>query len=112
MVWTTIATGLTPDRHGVIDFTDRQHHTPVDAYSRRVPAIWDIADAFGRQALVAGSWTSWPPTAPNSIFYDMPVEETADAVYPAELTDRVHTLAAPPATVAYPHVRRFLHIAL
>ncbi|HEX7680154.1 MAG TPA: alkaline phosphatase family protein, partial [Thermoanaerobaculia bacterium] len=48
MVWTTVATGLTPDRHGVLDFMDRAHHTPVDAYSRRVPALWDIADAFGR----------------------------------------------------------------
>jgi predicted AlkP superfamily phosphohydrolase/phosphomutase/Tfp pilus assembly protein PilF len=111
MVWTTVATGLTPDRHGVIDFMDRAHHTPVDSFSRRVPAIWDIADAFGRQAIIAGWWTSWPPTAPNSIFYDMPVEETTNAVYPAELTDRVTTLAVPPETVGYPQVRRFLNIA-
>jgi type I phosphodiesterase/nucleotide pyrophosphatase len=110
MVWTTVATGLTPDRHGVIDFMDR-NRTPVDAYARRVPAIWDIADAFGRPALVAGWWTSWPATAPNSIFYDMPVDETTNAVYPAALTDRVATLAVPPETVGYPQVRRFLNIA-
>ena len=38
-----------PTATACIDFMDRAHHTPVDAYSRRVPAIWDIADAFGRQ---------------------------------------------------------------
>src|SRR5437762_249396 len=88
MVWTTVATGLTPDRHGVIDFMDRSHHTPIDAYSRRVPALWDIADAFGRQSLVAGWWTAWPPTAANSTFYDTPVEEVANAVYPPALAER------------------------
>src|SRR5204863_367627 len=29
MLWTTVATGLQPDRHGVIDFTDWAHHAPV-----------------------------------------------------------------------------------
>ncbi|MGA8806860.1 MAG: alkaline phosphatase family protein [Thermoanaerobaculia bacterium] len=111
MVWTTVATGLTPDRHGVIDFMDAAHHTPIDSYARRVPAIWDIADAFGRTALITGWWTSWPPTAPNSIFYDMPVDQSATAVYPAELTDRVTALAVPPETVGYPQVRRFLNIS-
>lgn len=109
MVWTTVATGMTPDRHGVIDFMDR-NRTPVDAFTRHVPAVWDIADAFGRPALVAGWWTSWPATAPNSIFYDMPVDETANAVYPAALTDRVASLAVPPETIGYPQVRRFLNI--
>ena len=37
MIWTTVATGLTPDRHGVIDFVDHQNRTPVDAFSRRAP---------------------------------------------------------------------------
>src|SRR6185503_17534175 len=57
--------------------------------TRRVPAVWDIADAFGRPALVSGWWTSWPPTAPNSIFYDMPVNETTSAVYPVVIFRRI-----------------------
>src|SRR5256885_867478 len=31
MLWTTVATGLQPDRHGVIDFTDWSRHVPVDS---------------------------------------------------------------------------------
>jgi len=111
MVWTTVATGLTPDRHGVLDFMDRGHHTPVDAYSRRVPALWDIADAFGRSALVTGWWAAWPPTAPNSVFYDTPVEESANAVYPQALAARAASLVVPPETVGYAQVRRFLNIS-
>jgi len=110
MVWTTVATGLTPDRHGVLDFMDRGHHTPVDAYSRRVPALWDIADAFGRSALVTGWWAAWPPTAPNSVFYDTPVQESANAVYPQALAERAGSLAVQPDTVGYAQMRRFLNI--
>lgn len=110
MVWTTVATGLTPDRHGVIDFMDRAHHTPVDAYSRRAPALWDVADAFGRQSLVAGWWTAWPPTAPNSIFYGAPVEEEANAVYPPAVAARAASLAVPADTIGYTQARRFLNI--
>jgi len=111
MVWTTVATGLTPDRHGVLDFMDRGHRTPVDAYSRRVPALWDIADSFGRNALVTGWWAAWPPTAPNSVFYDTPVEESANAIYPPALAERAASLVVPPDTVGYAQVRRFLNIS-
>ena len=75
-----------------------------------MPALWDIADAFGRSALVTGWWAAWPPTAPNSVFYDTPVEESANAVYPAALADRAASLAVPPDTVGYAQVRRFLNL--
>lgn len=112
MVWTTVSTGLTPDRHGVLDYIDRAHGTPVDAYARRGPALWDIADGFGRTSLVTGWWASWPPTAPNSVFYDTPVEEVANAVYPPALADRAATLSVPADTVGYDQVKRFLNITV
>lgn len=111
MVWTTVATGLTPDRHGVIDFIDRNRKVPVDSASRRVPAIWDVADAFNRPALVSGWWTAWPSTAPNSIVYDAPVQEVANAVYPQSLNSRVSSLNVPVDTIGYPQARRFLNIS-
>jgi predicted AlkP superfamily phosphohydrolase/phosphomutase/Tfp pilus assembly protein PilF len=110
MVWTTVATGLTPDRHGVIDFMDRGHHTPVNSYSRRVPALWDIADAFGRSAFVSGWWTAWPATAPNSVFYGTPVEEVPNAVYPPSVAARAASLAVGVETIGYAQARRFMNI--
>jgi predicted AlkP superfamily phosphohydrolase/phosphomutase/Tfp pilus assembly protein PilF len=112
MIWTTIATGLTPDRHGVLDFIDRSRHAPVDAFSRRAPALWDVADAFGRSSLVTGWWTAWPPTAVNGIAYDTPVEVVPNAVYPSTLADRAASLAVPADTVGYDQTHRFLNITV
>ena len=112
MIWTTVATGLTPDRHGVIDFIDHQNRTPIDAFSRRAPAIWDIADAFGRQAVVANWWTAWPPPPhTTSIFYDTPGEVLPNAVFPLALASRADALDVPPNTIEYLQARRFLNIS-
>src|SRR6266581_905184 len=111
MLWTTVATGLQPDRHGVIDFTDWARHAPVESYTRHAPALWDIADAFGRQALVASWWAAWPPSARNSIFFDEPLEIVPGAIYPETLAQRALSLEVPPATVEYNQVRRFLNIS-
>ncbi len=110
MLWTTVATGLTPDRHGVLDFNDFGQHAPVDAHTRRAPAVWDIADAFGRPSEVVNWWTAWPPSAKDSVFFDTPVEIAPGAIYPPELADRAQSLVVPVETVGYDQVRRFLNI--
>ncbi|PYQ50598.1 MAG: hypothetical protein DMF59_10405, partial [Acidobacteria bacterium] len=110
MLWTTVATGLQPDRHGVIDFTDWTRHVPVDSYSRHAPTLWDIADAFSRQSLVTSWWTAWPPSARNSIFFDEPLEIVPNAVYPDTVAPRAQSLLVPAATVEYNQVRRFINI--
>jgi len=110
MLWTTVATGLTPDRHGVLDFADNAH-APIESTTRRAPALWDIADAFAREALITSWWTAWPPAAKNSIFFDEPVELVAGAIHPPELAARVQSLIVPVETIGYPQIRRFLNIA-
>ena len=110
LVWTTVATGLPPDRHGVLDFVDNRKQ-PIESSSRRAPAIWDIADAFGREAQVTSWWTAWPPTAKNSIYFDEPVDLQPNAVYPSELEARAQSLIVPAETVGYPQIRRFLNVA-
>lgn len=110
MVWTTVATGLSPDRHGVLDFTDLATHAPVDAYSRRAPALWDIADAFGRATQTVNWWTAWPPSAKTSVFFDTPGPELPSAIYPPTLEARVQSLAVPVDTIGYDQIRRFLNI--
>jgi len=65
MLWTTVATGLTPDRHGVLDFVDHAQQAPVNAFSRHTPALWEISESFGRTALVSNWWTDWPPSNPG-----------------------------------------------
>lgn len=111
MLWTTVATGLPPDRHGVIDFFAPGRSLPADARMRKAPALWDIADAFGRHSMVVNWWTAWPPTSPDSFVFDVPVETVPDAIYPAKYVPRAHQLAVPVQSVAYDQVRRFLTIS-
>jgi len=109
LLWTTAATGLAPDRHGVIDFIDRSTNGPVTAYSRRAPALWDIAEAFGRPSAVVNWWTAWPPQPTSTAVYGVPAG-SASAVYPPELAPRIGAVAVPESTVGYAQVGRFLNI--
>ena len=110
MLWTTVATGLPPDRHGVLDFTDGSQHAPVDAYTRHVPAVWDIAAAFGRTGEVTNWWTAWPPTTQDVTFFDTPVEMLPSAVYPPDVAQRAESLVVPVETIGYDQIRRFLNV--
>ncbi|HYC62114.1 MAG TPA: alkaline phosphatase family protein [Thermoanaerobaculia bacterium] len=110
LVWTSVATGLPPDRHGVIDFMERQNKRPVDSRTRRTPALWDIAEAFGRQAVTVNWWTAFPGRPDSAVMFDTPVTLQRGAVYPAELAQRVAQLEVPAQTIQSPQVRRFLNI--
>jgi predicted AlkP superfamily phosphohydrolase/phosphomutase/Tfp pilus assembly protein PilF len=110
LVWTSMATGLPPDRHGVIDFIDRQDKRPVDSTTRRTPAVWDIAEAFGRRAITVNWWTDWPARPESATTFDTPVTLQRGAIYPAQLAQRVAQLEVPVQTIQAPQVRRFLNI--
>lgn len=111
MVWTTMATGVMPDRHGVIDFFDPSTHAPVDSRSRRAPAIWDIAEGFGRHATVVNWWTAWPPVATPTAVFDSPVQLLENAAYPPDVAQKVRPVEVDPSTVGYDQVRRFMNIS-
>lgn len=110
LVWTTVATGLPPDHHGVIDFTDRSRKKPVDSTTRRAPAIWDIAEAFGRRAVTVNWWTGWPARPDSAVTFDTPVALMRGAISPAQLAPRVAQHDVPTETIQSPQVRRFLNI--
>jgi predicted AlkP superfamily phosphohydrolase/phosphomutase/Tfp pilus assembly protein PilF len=110
LVWTTVATGLAPDRHGVVDFIDAQTKQPVDAATRRTPALWDIAEAFGRRAVVVNWWTAWPPRSDSAVTFDVPALLMPEAIDPAQLRPRVAQQVVPAGTIGYAQVARFLNI--
>jgi predicted AlkP superfamily phosphohydrolase/phosphomutase/Tfp pilus assembly protein PilF len=110
LVWTTAATGLPPDRHGVLDFVERPSNHPVDAGTRHAPALWDIAEAFGRKAVVVDWWTAWPPRMDSAVVFDTPVIFTPNAIDPAPLAARVTPLVVQPQTLGYGQIGRFLNI--
>jgi hypothetical protein len=67
VVWASIATGKTPEKHGIQSFTvsvdDRA--IPVTANLFRAERVWDILSRRERTVGIAGWWTSWPATPVN-----------------------------------------------
>jgi len=72
VVWTSIATGVPREVHGVMNFSEADARgalieggLPYTSNSRRVPAIWNIASVQQRNVLSVGWWVSWPAEAVN-----------------------------------------------
>src|SRR5260370_448417 len=62
MLWTTVATGLPPDRHGVVEFIDHgPGGLPVDALTRLTPALCEFAAPFSRHSMGVNWLWHCPP---------------------------------------------------
>ncbi len=63
VIWTTIATGRTPEQHGITDFffTDAngERHLYTSVH-RRSKAFWNLLSDAGRTCHVDGWWCTWP----------------------------------------------------
>lgn len=63
-VWNTIATGKTPEKHGITAFaregTDGVRRL-LSSHDRRVHALWNIASDAGLSVVVIGWWNTYPP---------------------------------------------------
>jgi tetratricopeptide (TPR) repeat protein len=110
LVWTTIATGQTPDRHGVTDFYAAEDgETVLRPVSRRailVPPLWNIISDRGLSVLVTAWWASWPAdqtlngrVVTDQVQFAFPAigesPETAppptDLLHPADLVNRLES---------------------
>jgi tetratricopeptide (TPR) repeat protein len=64
VIWTTIATGKTPDLHRIGHFvavSAAGEQLPVTSRMRQVKALWNILSEKDRSAAVVGWWATWPP---------------------------------------------------
>lgn len=69
VIWTTIATGVTPRQHGITDFVvpTSRGDVPISSDLRKVPAIWNMLTRAGRRVAVLGWWGSWPAEPVNGV---------------------------------------------
>ena len=69
VVWTTIATGKTPEQHGIGHFAAIDDKTgeqlPVTSGMRRAQALWNILSDKQRTVATVGWWATWPPENVN-----------------------------------------------
>ncbi|MFD2551963.1 alkaline phosphatase family protein [Bizionia sediminis] len=71
MLWSSVATGKTPDKHGVLGFIelmpDKKGIRPVTANSRKAKAIWNILHHKGFKSNLVGWWPSFPAEPINGV---------------------------------------------
>ncbi len=87
VIWTTVATGVMPDVHGITEFVvpTGTGDQPVSSSLRRVPALWNMATATHRRVAVVGWWASWPVEKIDGVIIsDRAVHEIPDRVWPPE----------------------------
>lgn len=103
MLWTSIATGKRPPKHGVLGFSEPApggHGVrPVSVLSRKTKAVWNILAQEGLRSVVVGWWPSHPaepiPGAMVSEHFRT-VPDAPDATLPLPFPDSVH-----PSALAY-----------
>ncbi len=91
VIWTTIATGVVPKRHGITDFVvpTAQGDLPVSSGLRKVPAIWNMTTTGRRNAAVLGWWASWPAEPIQGVLVsDRILLDLPDRVSPPEVLAR------------------------
>ncbi len=71
MLWNSIATGVRPDKHGILGFIEPDPQTgrvrPVTSTSRKVKAIWNILTQRGYKTHVLGWFAGHPAEPINGI---------------------------------------------
>ncbi|HEY7412144.1 MAG TPA: alkaline phosphatase family protein [Vicinamibacteria bacterium] len=137
VVWTTIATGVSPARHGVIGLQKGQAegtriHDPgaplYDNADRRSKALWNILSENGRTVLSVGYHATFPVEAVSGAMvsnyairrehtygYQAPVMDEASRrpqlVYPAALwTELEPSQRRRPRDVTWSEMRRFVDV--
>ena len=126
LLWTTMATGVGPDRHGVADFqaieTKSGRRVPITSRFRRVKALWNMLDDAGGSSAFVGWWASYPAEAvrgfqvTNLVAFETMRPHAAGRPAPPGLTwpsDYLETIAPRLATAAalrYEDLRPMAHV--
>jgi len=123
MLWNTIATGKTPDAHGILGFVepkpDDQGIRTVSSLSRRSKALWNILNQNGLRSLVFNWFASFPAEPINGLcvtnHYQHPVAFPEEpwplrdgVVHPPELADMLAELRVHPGELGPDAILPFL----
>ncbi|MCH7637990.1 MAG: alkaline phosphatase family protein [Bacteroidetes bacterium] len=123
MLWTSIATGHTADRHGILGFVqptaDGKGIRPVLGTSRQVKAIWNILNQNGKKTNIVGWWPSHPAEPVDGVMVSNFYHRTAGAlpepwpvppgaVFPEELTDTLAEYRVHAAELTAAHLEPFI----
>lgn len=95
-IWTSMATGKLPERHGIVGFARDTPDGGKVLYSsldRRVPALWNIASEAGLRVAVVNWWDTYPPERVDGVI-------VSDHLVGLDLEGRYKLTGATPETGA------------
>jgi predicted AlkP superfamily phosphohydrolase/phosphomutase len=123
MLWSSVATGKTPDKHGVLGFIellpDLKGVRPVTARSRKSRAIWNILHNQGYRSNLAGWWPSYPAEPINGVVISDKFQKVSndpakksplpeDAIHPKEVIKDYRSLRMFPHEITKEHILPFI----
>jgi tetratricopeptide (TPR) repeat protein len=126
VIWTSVATGKTADKHGIAWFmVDRADgkRVPVRSYNRKTKAIWNILAEHRRRPTVVGWWATYPAedvgagiVVSDGLGYHgfgSTARDGDDArkTHPASLFERVNALVPVEQQISAEFARRFIHLS-
>lgn len=126
MLWTSIATGKRPFKHGIHGFSeptpDGRGIQPVTNLSRKSKAVWNILNQNGLRSIVIGWWPSHPAEPINGVTVSdhyhrahQPLDKgwplLRNAVHPPELAETLADLRMHPDLLTPAMVEPFIPLA-
>ncbi len=122
VIWTSIATGVEPARHGILDFLATSQagaSEPVNSRARKVPALWEILSDAGASVGVTGWWATWPADPVSGYMitdrvayqlfgYRSDPRSAAGKTWPASTYETVEPLIVPPDTIPWGEIEAYL----
>jgi len=123
MLWTSVATGKTPDKHGVLGFieieTEQQIVRPVTVTQRKTRAIWNILHHKGLKSNLIGWWPSHPAEPINGVvvsdLFPKPIGKYEEkwplpkgCIHPQSLTTELSDLRMHPQELTGAHILPFI----
>lgn len=127
VIWTTVATGKTPDHHRIGDFATVNAATgeqiPVTSRTRATKAIWNILSDRARAVDVVGWWATWPAEKIRGVMVTdhldyhflfrealgtRPVE--SETVYPPEVAKEIAPLVKRPQDLTSADVAPYVSV--
>jgi len=125
VIWTSMATGVPPERHGILDFVapgPDGKPIPVTSNLRRIPALWNILSEAGMSVGFVAWWGTWPAEPVNGVIVsdrlaytlfglDRAAGPPTEALFhPPGLAAELVPLKVDPTDITVRDLQRFVHL--
>jgi predicted AlkP superfamily phosphohydrolase/phosphomutase len=117
-IWTSIATGKRPAKHGIAGFLAREGGVERSIH-RTAATYWEILGALGHRQAVIGWWVTYPAEAIDGVLVSDYVQyfraddsKIEGAVYPPELWETIEPLRVRPESLTLDDLGRFIDVGV